>query len=111
MCKMSYNTDNTSKTVIDALPGDFTPGARDVVIGKGKKYFHHSGNAMLRNMVDAMLDEYREAQTKPDKTYIISQLVEHVRKIGRFVKRDVASGKWVHAEDLLCREKCSQTFR
>jgi hypothetical protein len=111
MGKMTSSNMNNSKTVLEALPDDFTPGDRDVVIGKGKKYFHHSGNAMLRNLVHAMLDEYWEAQTKPDKTCIISEVVEHVRNIGRFVKRDVASGKWVHAEDLLCREKCSQTFR
>ena len=51
------------------------------------------------------------AQTKPDKSEIISGVVSHVRQTGRFVKRCPNTGKWMHAEDLLCREKCSQCFR
>jgi len=58
-----------------------------------------------------MMDEYAEAQTKPDKSNIITKVVTAVRKEGSFVKKHMASGKWVYAEDLLCREKVSQTFR
>ena len=57
------------------------------------------------------MDEYSNAQTKPDKSNIISAVVEHVRQSGNFVKKDLSSGTWYYAEDLLCREKCSQTFR
>lgn len=51
------------------------------------------------------------AQTKPDKSEIISGVVSRVRQGGRFVKRCPDTGNWILAEDLLCREKCSQCFR
>ncbi|CAB9496449.1 Nitrilase family, member 2 [Seminavis robusta] len=93
------------------LPDNFTPGDYDVVIGKGKKYFFHKGNAMLRNIAASMLEEYSRSKTKLDKSLIISDVAEHVRAQGSFVKRDNASDKWVLAEDLLCREKISAVFR
>lgn len=65
----------------------------------------------LRTLVGNMLEEYKKAQTKSDKSNIISDVVEYVRTKGRFVKRDCVTGKWIYAEPLLCREKCSQSFR
>jgi hypothetical protein len=123
------------------LPEYYTPGDRDVVIGKGKKYFFHKGesvvgvstcsyrclydietnfpmhgsvpqgNAMLRDLVASMLDEYALAKTKLEKSLIISDAAERVRQNGNFVKRDTRTNKWVLAEDLLCREKISAVFR
>lgn len=93
------------------LPENFTPGDHDVVIGKGKKYFFHKGNAMLRGLAASMLNEYALAKTKLDKSLIISDVAEHVRQKGNFVKRDNATERWVIAEDLLCREKISAVFR
>jgi hypothetical protein len=105
--------DETSNPCVDLfeLPQGFVPGERDVVIGKGKKFYFHSGNQWLRTLVASMLSEYTKAQTKGDKSNIISDVVEYVRNHGRFVKRDLKTGMWAYAEPLLCREKCSQTFR
>lgn len=38
-------------------------------------------------------------------------VVNRVRQAGSFVRKDLSTGKWLFAEDLLCREKCSQSFR
>jgi hypothetical protein len=96
---------------IPTLPANFTPGEHDIVIGKGKKFYFHAGNQWLRTVVAGQIDEYSQAMTKADKSNIISSVVEFVRTNGRFVKLDTSSGQWVFAEPLLCREKCSQTFR
>lgn len=90
------------------LPESYTPTQHDVVVGKGKKHFMHRGNIMLRNLVSAKLAEYSEAITKAGKSEIISNVVDHVNNKGAFIKRG-PTGKWVYAEDRLCREKCSQT--
>lgn len=58
-----------------------------------------------------LLEDYKEAQTKSDKSNIISEVVEYIYQNGRFVKRYIETGEWVYAEPLLCREKVSQTFR
>jgi hypothetical protein len=93
------------------FPQGFVPGEHDVVFGKGKKFHFHTGNQWLRTLVASILNEYTQAQTKTDKSNIISDVVEYVKNNGRFIKQDLHSGMWVHAEPLLCREKCSQTFR
>lgn len=95
----------------NALPEDYTPGASDVVVGKGKKYFRHSGNEMLRQLAASMIADYDKSCTKLDKSLIISHVVDRVRASGTFVKFDLASGRWLVAEDLLCREKTSAVFR
>jgi hypothetical protein len=93
------------------LPEDYTPGVHDVVVGKGKKYFNHSGNEMLRTLAASMIDDYNKSCTKLDKSVIISHVVDRVRASGIFVKFHLASGRWLVAEDLLCREKTSAVFR
>ncbi|CAB9496448.1 Nitrilase family, member 2 [Seminavis robusta] len=95
----------------NALPETFAPSACDVVVGKGKKYFKHEGNQMLRRLAVSMIAEYAEARTKMDKSLIISNVVDRIRDSGSFVKVDLASGRWLIAEDLLCREKTSAVFR
>jgi hypothetical protein len=66
---------------------------------------------MLRNLATVMLDEYKRARSKLDKSLIISGVTESIRQEGRFVKRHTTTKKWVIAEDLLCREKVSAVFR
>lgn len=101
---------NTTSTIAPTLPVDFTPGEHDVVIGKGKKFYFHAGNQWLRTVVAGRIEQYSQAVTKADKSSIISSVVDFVRTNGQFVKID-SSGTWIFAEPLLCREKCSQTFR
>ena len=54
------------------LPQDFQPGAKSVVIGKGKKYYFHPGNQWLRQVVAEKIPIYSAAQNKADKSNIIS---------------------------------------
>jgi hypothetical protein len=95
----------------NALPEDYTPGDNDVVVGKGKKYFRHLGNEMLRQMAASMIADYDKSCTKLDKSLIISSVVDRIRASGMFVKFDPSSGRWLVAEELLCREKTSAVFR
>lgn len=93
------------------LPADWSPGNQDVVVGKGKKFFHHPGNVLLRNLVASMHCEYSKATTKTGKSDIISGVIDNINEQGHFVKRDPVTTKWVHADDRLQREKTSQSFR
>lgn len=95
------------------LPEDFTPSDDDVICGRGKKCYAHVGNDRFRERVMGMLDEYRKARSKLDKSKVLSDVVEQVRlnsPRGGFVKQD-ASGRWHEVGDFLAREKTSQAFR
>jgi len=95
-----------------SLPVDFVPGPQTVIVGKGKRFFKHEGNQMLRDIAASKIAEYAAAKTKLDKSEIISSVVELVRcSYGGYVKQHSASGQWLVAEDLLCREKTSGVFR
>lgn len=103
--------ENSAMEYTTPLPEDFVPGDHDVVINKGKRFFHHKGNAWLRDIASCMIDKYAAASSKLEKSLIISDVVDHVRINGNFVKRGPGAEGWVHAEELLCREKTSAVFR
>lgn len=95
------------------LPEDFQPTEDDVICGRGKKCYAHIGNDRFRQRVTGMLDDYRKAKSKLDKSKVLSDVVEQVRANsprGGFVKQD-SKGRWFEVGDFLAREKTSQAFR
>lgn len=55
-------------------------------------------------MVAEMLTQYSDASTKLDKTYIICEIVNRVRKnspSGGFVKKDPMTGRYFEVGDFL----------
>lgn len=75
--------------------------------------YGHIGNSRFRHRVIGMLDAYRQAKSKLDKSKVLSDVVEQVRMnspLGGFVKQDV-KGRWHEVGDFLAREKTSQAFR
>jgi len=99
---------------IRVLPKGWKPGENDVVVGRGKRCYDHSGNIKFRRLVNMMMQEYIRAKTRNEKSIIITALVDHVRRIsphGGFVKHNSATGQFYEVGDLAAREKTSQTFR
>jgi hypothetical protein len=96
------------------LAEDFTPGDDDVICGRGKKCYSHKGNKRFRERVILMLDEYKRAKSKLDKSNVLSRVVDQVRHqspSGGFVKQSATTGRWFEVGDFLAREKTSQAFR
>lgn len=103
----------SSRERMTLLPDDFVPSDDDVICGRGKKCYAHIGNDRFRQRVIGMLDEYRKARSKLDKSKVLSDVVEQVRQnspTGGFVKQD-SDGRWYEVGDFLAREKTSQAFR
>lgn len=96
------------------LPEVFAPTVWDVVCGRGRKCFNHAGNERLRDVVAGYLEQYSSANSKLEKSYILSDIVAKVRKDspdGGFVKRCPETNRWYEVGDFLAREKTSQAFR
>ena len=88
------------------LPDDFQPGDCDVICGRGRNVFNHSGNERFRTIVAGYLDRYNQANAKLEKSYILSEIVTRVREAspnGGFVKKDPKTGKWMEVGDFLGR--------
>jgi hypothetical protein len=96
------------------LPEGFVPGDNDVICGRGRKCFNHSGNERFRVIVSGYLDQYSSATSKLEKSYMLSDIVAQVRKCspnGGFVKKCPESKRFYEVGCFLAREKTSQAFR
>jgi len=92
-------------------PLNFVPRDTDVIVGKGINCYNHAGNKMLRRLVAANLIVYAETSWKKEKSKILSNIVDHIRVKGSFIKKDRARGQYFDADDFLARDKISQAFR
>ena len=87
------------------------PGKHDVICARGKHAKDHSGNIAYRQLIQDRLDAYSNSKTKLEKSLIVSDIVETVRRLspnGGFVKE--VDGKWYEVGDALAREKVSCSF-
>lgn len=93
----------------------FLPSDNDVICGRGKKCYFHSGNVRFRQIVLDRLDQYKATQNKQEKSMILSLIIAEVRKscvtVGGFVKIDPTTRLWYEVGNFLAREKTSQAFR
>jgi hypothetical protein len=68
------------------------------------------GNEHFRLMIDANLERYRRAQTKKQKSIIVSSIVRSVRSsqqmVGRFIRKQ--DNQWFETGDDFAREKVGQ---
>jgi len=96
------------------LPKEFKPGFNDVLIGRGKRCYEHSGNKSFLILVASRLDEYSAATSKMEKSKILASAVSEIQKrspYGGFIKKDSETGLWFKVGEFLAREKTSQAFR
>ena len=95
------------------LPYAFCPTVRDVIVGTGREPRNHQGNKLLPEALRSYVGRYSSAESKLEKTLIISEIVADVK--GRspsgsgFVKK--VGGRWYAVDDHACREKVSQGLR
>jgi len=96
------------------LREEFTPTDNDVICGRGRRCFNHTGNERFRAIVAGYLAQYSKANSKLEKSYILSDIVARVRAnspYGGFVKKCPETKRWYEVGDFLAREKTSQAFR
>ena len=95
-CEKNSSSKGDSAHSMRFLPDGFEPGEHDVLCGRGRKCFNHPGNVKFREIVQSFLAQYSKAMTKLEKSYILSDVVEKVRKnsgIGGFIKKN-EDGSW-----------------
>jgi hypothetical protein len=92
---------------------DYLPSDQDVICGRGAKVWAHKGNEVFRSLVKDRLDQYKETPAKLEKSYILCEIVDHIRTVngGDFVKFNTRQKRWYEVGDYLAKEKTSQAFR
>lgn len=111
---VSADADETKHTVrlakglaahnIRELTDGFQLGENDVICGRGRKCFQHTGNQKFRKLVADLLPKYHESPSKLTKSFIICDIVNQVLEssaTGGFVKKDPVTGKFFEVGDFL----------
>jgi hypothetical protein len=88
------------------LPHDYILNDYDVVCGRGRTCYNHKGNIRFRDIVQQQLSSYMDAKTKTDKTMVIYDIIQYVRRTtpttgGGFVKKDHSTGRFYEVGDFL----------
>lgn len=88
------------------------PTSFDILLGKEKAIFNHSGNRKFRAIINSNLEKYIAAPTKSSKTKLIRQVHADMLKSGyRFLRKNEAAGTWNEIESHEAREKVSHALR
>eukprot|EP00977_Amphora_coffeiformis_P005946 scaffold1267_cov171-Amphora_coffeaeformis.AAC.22 len=85
----------------------------DVLCGKGRSSICHPGNQRFRELIEANRGEYARA-TRKQKAYLANSIVDLIRSAqppGRFLLRDVETGRWYDIGRNRSFEKTSQSLR
>ena len=83
----------------------YQPGPFDVICGRGRAAFTHSGNKFFRKLITEYVEQYENTTSKAERSSVVSNVVDIVRLKGNgFVKQE-ADGTWVEVGDTLAREK------
>ena len=96
------------------LPLDFKPGPHSVVIGRNRDAKNAAGSKRLKTIAAGLLQEYADANTKPEKSEIVTRIfnmIEEVCPSGGFVKFSQEHGRWIRATASSAREKIGYVFR
>lgn len=94
------------------LPKDFAPEQHTVLCGRGKEYTSSNGNKHLKLLVYKYLAQYSEAQSKIDKSSIVSEIMGQIKGLcseAAFVKQE--KEVWWEVDDAFAREKIGCMFR
>lgn len=107
---MMYQFADETKVSKGRLSDDFRPTPYTVLCGRGKDCFNYMGNRRFRIIVDLMLERYSLADTKTEKSRIVSEVVQTIRSSGgAFAKFE--KGAWWEVGDAVAREKVGALFR
>jgi hypothetical protein len=72
------------------------------------------GNKRLRVLVDANLEKYAMAESKMQKTLIVSAIVDTIKEASNgagFVKQDDTAKQWLEVGEAASREKVRETLQ
>jgi hypothetical protein len=89
-----------------------TPRNNDILSGRGRTSWSHTGNQQFRSFVGTYLKQYTETTSRNEKTRIVHLIYDEVIKSGgRFLKLDSNSNTWYQIGKLAAREKIGHTLR
>ncbi len=86
------------------------PWQNDVLLGRGKGFYQHTGNIRFRYWIESRSRQYDQATTSAEKKRITMEVIQLVREGGGRFLRDEKCG-WIEVNDETARQKVAHVFR
>ena len=94
------------------LPQNFQPRDIDILCGRGRGAWNHTGNRRFKTFVNAHAQQYASSKTKMDKGALVASMVDKLREEGvLFVRKDTKTQTWYDIGEYQAREKTSHAIR
>jgi len=94
------------------LPADYIPSATDVLCGRHKQAFHHSGNLRLREIVARVLPSYLSTTCRRRRSRMITDICNDIdASSGKFLKLSPKHQQWRQISDEEARDKVGHALR
>lgn len=91
-----------------------TPGANDVLCGRGGNVNSHPGNIAFRSIVAGRKLDYNLTPVKTEKSVICQEVIQQVHDLnprGRFLQKPEGCNWWVECDNAKAMAKTSQALR
>ena len=133
LCEVSSTASDQNPTIVPAkgqknipLPSSFSPRPSDVICSRGREARNHPGNVLLRSLINQSVRAYENAQSRADKSRIVSDILFNFgwspspnqvcdgsgdEEMGGFVKQDNVTSRWYVIGEASAREKIGQSLR
>ncbi len=84
----------------------------DILYGRTKRSWNHSGNRLFKNEITDALGEYQAAKTRACRIHVVNKVVDLIRQRGgRFLKKDDETNRWTELSIHTIREKVWHALR
>jgi hypothetical protein len=108
----TLNPKKKSQPMLKNMGAGYVPANFDVICGRGNTCRNHNGNINFRSIIERHLPNYLNANTKTDKSIVVSRIVAAIRhEGGDFVRQEETTGEWHQVSDRALREKVGQSLR
>ena len=97
-------------TIMRELPSSFVLSEADVFCAKGKKAKSHPGNKTLTALIHSHIGEYADANTRLEKSYVVSKIMKHIKSNGGLFVR-IVDNTYYDIGGRNAREKVGQALR
>ena len=102
----STSTSTCNSKGAEYLPVGFQPNDKICIIGRGKRHSNHPGNLRFQTFVREEMGAYSAAQSKQEKSAVISRVIDRVRADGAFVRLESATKRWLLVEEHAVSNSC-----
>lgn len=93
------------------LCDDFSPNKFDIICGRDRQAFNHTGNRRFRVIIKIHRARYQACKTRDEKSKITDEIIDSIQEKCKFLKYDDTTKLWSEVSREYAHEKVSHALR